>query len=243
MTYLSQLLLNPRNSQVQRDLSDCHRLHRTVLRAFLDVPEKHCARTQFNVLHRVDGVYHGRSASVLLVQSSAAPNWEFLPSSYLEGGTSAAVKRVDAVYEAITAGRTLRFRLRANPTKRVWKADDVAGRSWKGKRVDLRREEDQLAWLSRKGQADPLKERGGFQLLDVRIRPDEASIHADVANVALTPGDAVHGRRQGATLTFGSVVFDGVLRVTDARAFNNTLVTGIGSGKAYGFGLLSIAPA
>jgi CRISPR system Cascade subunit CasE len=43
-------------------------------------------------------------------------------------------------------------------------------------------------------------------------------------------------------MTFGSVLFEGVLQVTDPDGFRETLATGIGSGKAYGFGLLSIAP-
>lgn len=42
-------------------------------------------------------------------------------------------------------------------------------------------------------------------------------------------------------LTFGSVLFEGVLEITDAERFQKTLQAGIGSGKAYGFGLLSIA--
>ena len=41
---------------------------------------------------------------------------------------------------------------------------------------------------------------------------------------------------------FRGVVFDGHLRVTDERAFKAALANGIGSGKAYGFGLMSIAP-
>jgi CRISPR system Cascade subunit CasE len=44
-------------------------------------------------------------------------------------------------------------------------------------------------------------------------------------------------------LSFGSVLFEGVLEITDAERFQKTLEAGIGSGKAYGFGLLSIAPA
>jgi CRISPR system Cascade subunit CasE len=39
------------------------------------------------------------------------------------------------------------------------------------------------------------------------------------------------------------VVFEGRLRVTDAEAFRRALAAGIGSGKAFGFGLLSVAPA
>ena len=38
-----------------------------------------------------------------------------------------------------------------------------------------------------------------------------------------------------------SVVFEGVLTVTDADAFRNALVNGIGREKAYGMGLLTIA--
>ena len=44
-------------------------------------------------------------------------------------------------------------------------------------------------------------------------------------------------------MTFGSVLFDGELEVNDANAFRAALRSGIGSGKAYGFGLLSIARA
>ena len=36
-------------------------------------------------------------------------------------------------------------------------------------------------------------------------------------------------------------MFDGRLVVTDAALFRQTLVQGIGSGKAFGFGLLSVA--
>jgi CRISPR system Cascade subunit CasE len=44
-------------------------------------------------------------------------------------------------------------------------------------------------------------------------------------------------------MTFGDVVFEGRLRVGDAEAFRRALAVGIGSGKAYGFGLLSVARA
>ena len=39
-----------------------------------------------------------------------------------------------------------------------------------------------------------------------------------------------------------SVRYDGVLVVTDPAGFHEALVQGIGSGKAFGFGLLSLAP-
>ena len=48
------------------------------------------------------------------------------------------------------------------------------------------------------------------------------------------------GSRQ--PVTFEAALFDGRLIITDKDSFLNALRQGIGSGKAYGFGLLSIAP-
>ena len=42
------------------------------------------------------------------------------------------------------------------------------------------------------------------------------------------------------TLSHAGVRFDGVLEVTDPVSFAATLDSGIGSGKAFGFGLLSV---
>jgi CRISPR system Cascade subunit CasE len=47
-----------------------------------------------------------------------------------------------------------------------------------------------------------------------------------------------HGNR----IRIFSVLYDGVLTVTDADAFANVLRTGIGHGKTLGLGLLSVAP-
>jgi CRISPR system Cascade subunit CasE len=126
----------------------------------------------------------------------------------------------------------LRFRLRANPTRRVSQKCSSEKSSGHGKRVELNKEEDQIEWLKRKA------ENAGFQLLAVRINPD-------APNVRALPEDKSRGwrnregRKQG--LTFGSVLFEGKLAITDAERFQATLANGIGSGKAYGFGLLSIA--
>lgn len=38
------------------------------------------------------------------------------------------------------------------------------------------------------------------------------------------------------------LLFGGVLQVTESAAFHDALVRGIGPAKAYGFGLLSLAP-
>jgi CRISPR system Cascade subunit CasE len=60
-------------------------------------------------------------------------------------------------------------------------------------------------------------------------------------NGGVEAGGGAGGTATRRRLTFGDVVFDGRLVVTDAALFRATLERGIGSGKAFGFGLLSVA--
>jgi CRISPR system Cascade subunit CasE len=126
---------------------------------------------------------------------------------------------------------TLLFRLRANPTRRISpRCESEKNRRFYGKRVEIYREEDQIAWLERKAETH------GFRLLAVKV-------NRDVPNLHTIPESKIKGRRSDTEkpVTFGSVLFEGSLGVTDANRFREALVQGIGSGKAYGFGLLSIA--
>jgi CRISPR system Cascade subunit CasE len=178
----------------------------------------------------------------LLVQSRVQPNWDALPLLYLlETGaerTNSDWKQIDLMLQGLKQGMRLTFRLRANPTRRVSARSAADDQQWHGKRVDLRREADQIEWLRRKGDA------GGFKLLSVRVA-------SSVPNLRIIPENKTIGWRlekerpeqeSKARLTFGSVVFEGELEITDADLLRRALERGIGPGKAYGFGLLSLAP-
>jgi CRISPR system Cascade subunit CasE len=239
--YLSRLILNPRSRTVQRDLADCHELHRSVMSGFPDVLATGDARARLGVLYRAD-VDSRKGGISLLVQSEEMPDWSRLPGDYLLTGgryrENPACKPIDAAYERIERGNTFAFRLRANPTKRISTAATAEQPRGGSKRVDLRSEHDQLAWLARKG------EQGGFELLTVKANPHAPEVpNARVLPVGRTTGYRERGTRErGQRMTFGSVLFEGLLRVTDVEQFRATLAGGIGSGKAYGFGLLTIAP-
>lgn len=98
------------------------------------------------------------------------------------------------------------------------------------RRVELRTDEDRTDWLVRQG------ERMGFQIANLKIEPAVRNvISAKEEKISFTK------KRKKEPITYGSVVFEGVLQVTDADKFREALVNGIGQGKAYGFGLLSIA--
>lgn len=233
--YLSRLVFNPRARDVQRGIENCHLLHQTIMRGFPTVASD-APRKELAVLYRPE-LDPRSGAFITLVQSAVEPDW-----SHLHNGrqpavaviqAEPAVKRVDPALRRIAAGDRLRFRLRANPTKRLAVLDPSGGlakrpdgRTKLGPRVSIIREDAQLAWLARKA------ETAGFRVDAAQARPDRFG------------GDRQTGRkREGATITLDAVVFDGELTVTDAGLFRQALVNGIGSGKAFGFGLLSVAPA
>jgi CRISPR system Cascade subunit CasE len=236
MLYLSRLIVNVRDRVARQDLGDVHQLHRTILGAFPQAPDSDTARQHFGILFRAEPIPDQPLLARILVQSSYEPTWSHLSPGYLapapDDRGNPAVRPLDGEYERLVAGMMLRFRLRANPTQRISQNNQQQDEKWRGKRVELRREEDQLRWIGRKA------EHSGFRLLSIATRPD-------LVDVCISPQAKVIGVRSNEPtrprMTFGAALFEGLLQVQDVDRFRHTLMTGVGSGKAYGFGLLSIA--
>lgn len=230
--FLTRFVLDPLNNAVQRDLADCHALHQRFMQAF-PTARSDSPRAEFGLLYRIELGGRQRSTPALLLQSETRGNWDVLPNGYLVDDLSdinPAVKEIGVRYDRIQNGDQFQFRLRANPTRRVLKPRKSDHDSMIGKRVQLFTDEERREWMKRKG------EQGGFAV--------------DLDALQIGKGDVFGPRQYGnrgsgdrrERLTFEAAVFDGMLQVTDAERFRATLRTGIGSGKAYGFGLLSIAP-
>ena len=115
---------------------------------------------------------------------------------------------------ALSPGDVLAFRLRANPSMKKTFEDGK-------KRIGLYDEDDQWEWLTRKA------EQAGFRVLRAEARQE-----------GMVRG--THTGRRGIRML--SVRWDGLLGVLDAARLREALVSGVGSGKAMGFGLLSLAP-
>lgn len=240
--YLTRMILNAQSRAVWNDLGNLQQLHRTICGAFPKIENQesvphHLRRTprnEFNLLHRVD--FNARDGqAALLVQSNMKPDWNSLREDYAE---RIECKSVHEQYARIENGMRLLFRLQANPTKRVGKSDAEAKPKFKAsekgtirRRVEFRTDEEKIGWLARKG------EDAGFRLGTVRIKTDVAS----VATIVQSKIKSFRSKGEP-PMTFGSVVFEGILQVADAEKFRTALEKGIGSGKAYGFGLLSVAP-
>ena len=219
--YLTLLRLDPHSPSIQRVLRDPHALHQTVMRAFPSIldPEQE-ARAYWGALHRME-IERRTGRLLLYVQSRIEPDWSFLSEDCLvqDGLPNPGVKSVTAAYDRIAAGTTLRFRLRANPTRKIDTKSGPGGERRNGRRVPVVGLKAQVGWLARKA------EEHGFSLLQ--------------ATIAAT-GAAELVRSYSRGCCFQGVLFEGRLVVRDAERFRGALASGIGPGKAFGFGLLSV---
>jgi CRISPR system Cascade subunit CasE len=114
------------------------------------------------------------------------------------------------------------FQLCANPTKKVTKLAPDGSPTKNGRRVPLRTREELVAWLSRKGA------QGGFSV-------DEDTLRS-------FPRGREYFEKNGQHGLHSAVEFQGTLTVNDPTKFHESFTRGIGPAKAFGFGLLVIAP-
>lgn len=115
------------------------------------------------------------------------------------------------------------FTLLANPTKKLRAENPDGSRKKNGRRVSLTKREELVAWLQRKAEA------GGF--------------HVDPDSLRTIPRGREFFHKDGHSHgAHTAVEFRGELTVADPVRFRATVAAGIGSAKAFGFGLLVLAP-
>lgn len=215
--YLSRIVLDVRSTQARRAFRDIYEAHRTVMAAFPDGPVGN-PRSEMSVLWRSES---GRTPT-LLVQSAVRPE----TAAWAGLSIDTAVKEIGgALDRALTQGRILRFRIRGNPTRKIdTKSLDGARRH--GRRVPLRRDPDRVAWLERQLHA------AGAALVSVDGKPD----------LSVQGSGIFKGRRRDRTITVEAVDFSGRLVVEEPDLLRQAVAIGIGPGKAFGMGLLMVAP-
>jgi len=220
--FLHRIHLDPRCREARRDLADPYQLHSTLCRAF-NTPDNKCLPGEFlwRLEPEVDQAGHPR----ILVQSRHLPEWTGIGvKGWLSQADSAIDLHARLKLDALKVGQHFRFRLRANPCV-----------TRNGKRIGLRRQEEQETWFARKGDLH------GFLLphLTSFDLPDQTPQRIDVR---ISQEQMLRGKQHsGNGIQIFSVLYDGILKVSDPNAFRDALRLGVGHGKALGLGLLSVA--
>ncbi|MBG9981896.1 type I-E CRISPR-associated protein Cas6/Cse3/CasE [Aerococcaceae bacterium DSM 111020] len=175
-------------------------------------PEEIQQKKRTRKLWRLDSL---KSNIYLLLVSETLPNKEKLEKYAIPNSFES--KDYHLLLDSINEGDQYYFQLTANPTKSL---KDQNNPTKRGRVVPLLSVEDQIQYLFERS------DKHGFS-----IKPNDITIKDRGFK------DFYRGNKR---LNIISVTYQGILTVKDKQKFEQTLIKGIGSKKAYGFGLLTV---
>jgi CRISPR system Cascade subunit CasE len=233
MPYLSRIHLNPLRTGAQRLLSNPQRMHAAVLGGLSKQP------VEERVLWRPERDGEHRASVLVLTQST--PSWEHLVE---QAGWSASddaqalVRSYEPVLDRIERGREFRFRLRANPVSATRSPVKPSPEQQRHLQASARPRGVRVAHRTAAHQLDWLKNRIGAW--GFALRADDRGGDA----VRLTERERMSFPKAGGhRVVIQTATYEGVLCVEDAERARASLVDGVGAGRAYGCGLITLAPA
>lgn len=228
--YFSRVQLNPQRRKTREALANPQTLHAMVASS---LPPDMQTSDAGRLLWRVDRDGHDVR---LYVVSPHEPSFEHIIEQ--AGWAAAPPQTTDYArfLSRLTRGQEYGFRVTLNPVKQ----QRVPGA--RGKRLPLCREEEQIEWLSTRSQT------WGFAIPDLApsldtiaddsaAAPQPAVKIVGVADRTFAKGRS--GNRQ--QVTQRHVTFVGRLEIEDAQQMRHFLTHGMGRGKAYGCGLMTLA--
>ncbi|OYO16963.1 type I-E CRISPR-associated protein Cas6/Cse3/CasE [Enemella evansiae] len=208
---LSRMFINKQRRDAKKLLVSPQAMHAAVLSGFPPDVD------QGRVLWRLDGMSSPQTS--LWIVSRERPDLTHLEEQ--AGWPSRPTTRsenYDGVLAALAPNQSWAFRATVNPTHR----GNHAGRKQIFAHVTV---EQQTQWLLDR------QDRMGVSLLG----PDKER------TFGLTSRDVKKFKRGDASVTLAYATFEGVLRVVNAERLRSVLVEGLGRGKAYGCGLVTLA--
>ncbi|MFB7296466.1 type I-E CRISPR-associated protein Cas6/Cse3/CasE [Streptomyces rubiginosohelvolus] len=248
--YLTRFRVNTGRSDARHLLGSPHRVHGAVNCSFPTPPSRDGSGPR--VLWRVDR--NGTSETLLYIVSPSRPDLTHLVEQAGWPASDEPGWKTFAYADFLTAlhpGDTWGFRLTANPVHNI--RHQYVGEGEPTKRAAHRTPRHQMRWLLER------QEKSGFEIVqkpeDRRLLPvgDEYELVVrdqtplrfrrplkEREKQAQTARRA--GRSGGGDVQITKVTFDGRLRITDPDAFRRTLTQGLGKAKAYGCGLMTLAP-
>jgi len=208
--YLTRIALNTKRKATLCALTMPQKLHGAIECGFKGERRRN--------LWRIDWI---DTNCYLLVLSETLPDFTHIAGQFGFPGTQPVweTKDYDPFLRQIEEGQVWKFRLRANPVHAV-KEKGAQGR---GKIIAYGTPDQQKNWLLMRS------ENLGF------------SLEKDAFEVVHNEWKNFHkGQGENHIVSLHAASFEGILTITNADLFRKTLSEGIGRGKAYGLGMLTI---
>lgn len=222
--YLTRFQINPQRREARKLLASPHAMHAAVLSGFAtpQLADAEAGRVLWRVDHNTD------HRTFLYLISPSEPDLTHLVENAgwptLENTWQTRV--YDDFLASLKDGQQWAFRLTANPV-RNGRPPGERFADTTTKRYGHVTVQQQRAWLLERA------ERAGFQITVGALEEPDVIVHSRSTQTF---------RRGGSRVTLRIATYDGQLEVTDATALRRTLVRGLGHAKAYGCGLLTLAP-
>jgi CRISPR system Cascade subunit CasE len=219
--FLTRFPINPARRGARKLLSCPQSMHAAIRGAFFRPEDYERAGTR--TLWRLDTP---RPATVhLYLLSPGRPDLTHLIEQAGWPTTQEAwvTRDYHPLLQSLLPGQHWAFRLTANPTHSGRKTADAKDTQ----RFAYLRETEQTQWLANRAA------RHGFTV---------ATQHDGQPNLRLHHRQTQTFNRVAHRVTLTTATYDGVLQITDADALRRTLTSGIGHARAYGCGLLTLAP-
>ncbi|WP_432246670.1 type I-E CRISPR-associated protein Cas6/Cse3/CasE [Streptomyces sanyensis] len=232
--FLTRFRVNTARAQSRQLLSSPQYVHAAVMSSFPDMLPTDTDVPR--VLWRVD-----RTATAqvhLYIASPARPDLTHLveqvgwPAAATEEARGWTTYDYAPFLARLEKGSTWNFRLTANPVHSIRNRDGVPT-----KRTAHRTARHQLRWLLQR------QEEGGFHIHE-KPAARQHTQSGDTHQVVVTDQRALDFSKRGekGRITLTTVTYDGRLDVTDPDALRRLLTHGLGKAKAYGCGLMTLAP-
>ena len=252
--FLTRIYLNPHRRGARRLMRSRQILHASVMNCFppgaLDAEEGPRAlwrldrparlRPESRASTRVSR--EGSPSYALFISSPVPPD----PSHIVEEAGYATdggvvIRELAGFLDRLEIGQRWGFRLCVNTTFR--EAGQVNGCGQKKVLAHVTQDQQTQWVLDRAG-------RCGFRVIssaeyggDLPVLEDEHGQRVDGANLLINGVERsiAEFKRRGERVTLALATFEGILEVTNPEALRRHLVHGIGRGKAYGCGLMTLA--
>jgi CRISPR system Cascade subunit CasE len=221
--YLTRFRINTARRGARKLLTSPQAMHAAVLAGFAQ-PEDHThngARTLWRLDQNAD--HH----VVLYIVSPGQPDLTHLVEQAGWPTTDTWQTRPYGTFlSTLDKGQTWAFRLTANPVRDGRKTNTAPDTQ----RFGAVTVDQQTRWLTDRA------ERNGFTI----CQQDDGELNIIVHNRQTLTFTRNRGQRP---VTLVTATYDGVLCIDDPVAFQHLLTNGVGHARAYGCGLLTLAPA
>lgn len=239
MTYLSRIRIDPSRAESRELLASPRAMHGAVIGGIPDPSQMD------RVLWRLDT--DDPRCPLLFVLSPSRPDWTRLvkAASRLEAdGDQAATREYRPLLARLAIRGEFAFRVTASPVRNDPRAS-TASRDRKDRRaprIPHRTPAQQLEWFLEHALG------WGFTIPDTH--PDPAASGPDRPSPRSVPDVRIIGRSRHSfteggcdtPVTLHTTTFEGRLLITDVVLLVQAMLKGIGPSRAYGCGLLTLAP-